>query len=498
MKKWAIFPWYIFLLPLFFVLHAYNDYFGILSFSTVGRYTVYYIVLAQVVCLLGYLLYKKNIVKAGIWTMFFLIIFFFFGSFHDLLKSNRVLPEFFVSYKFILSLLLLLFIFISWRVKKAKDPLQLHRFFLILASFILLLEIGTSVFNLANHKQTANDPAGTNQPLNINLKVTNKAANPDIFFIVFDEYTSSVALKKYFNFDNSALDSALSKKGFYTSYHSQSNYNSTPYSIASTLNMQYFNKPLEGTPNDARALLSAAASLKRSRIPQLLKEQGYAIINHGYCDIKGEPVHVRPVFQEDEIKAISLGTLWGRIKRDIYWNIVVRMPGYSKVKPADKDYIADNMKNYEGFLEELRKDSDQPRFVIGHLLLPRRPAYVDRYGKPRMTSMADFEDRNHDSLYLEQLIYANTLIDSLATAANRPRNRPLVLIIEGDHGNRYAAWGISIRDKQFMNLNTYYFSDRDYSSLYDSISPVNSFRVVLNKYFNTGLPLLRDSTIRLR
>jgi len=33
--------------------------------------------------------------------------------------------------------------------------------------------------------------------------------------------------------------------------------------------------------------------------------------------------------------------------------------------------------------------------------------------------------------------------------------------------------------------------------LYDNMSPVNSFRVILNKYFDTGLPMLSDSTIDL-
>lgn len=496
MKKWATFPWYIILLPLFYILHVYNDYFGIIPLLTVTYYMGCYLLLALGFFLAGFLLFKKNSIKAGIWTFCFLIIFFFFGAFHDLL-IKMLLPGFFVSYKFLLSFILILLIFIFWRLRKANMPFRLHKFFLILGGFLFLTEVGTAIFYMASGKETANDPAGENPGLPVRPQAIKKEALPDIFFIVFDEYTSSTALKKYFKFDNSALDSTLVKNGFYISYSSQSNYNSTPFSIGSTLNMQYFNKPLETVPNDARALLSAARSLKKSELPKLLKAQGYSIINHGYCDIEDAPISVKPVFREDEIKVLTLGTLWGRIKRDIYWNIIVRMPGYNEIEPADKDAIADNEANYNGFLQELRKDSGQPRFVMGHLLLPRRPANVDRHGKPRMRSMADFEDNNHDSLYIEQLIYANTLIDSLATAASKPRTRPLVLIIEGDHGNRYAAWGMPIRDKQFMNLNTYYFSDRDYSSLYDGISPVNSFRIVMNKYFNAGLPLLSDSTIRL-
>ncbi|MFC0772717.1 hypothetical protein [Terrimonas alba] len=59
-----------------------------------------------------------------------------------------------------------------------------------------------------------------------------------------------------------------------------------------------------------------------------------------------------------------------------------------------------------------------------------------------MVSDDDFTDANHDKLYVEQVIYVNTWIDSLAKAATTiKRSRPLVLIIEGDHGNRYAAWG---------------------------------------------------------
>ena len=72
------------------------------------------------------------------------------------------------------------------------------------------------------------------------------------------------------------------------------------------------------------------------------------------------------------------------------------------------------------------------------------------------------------------------------------------MIIEGDHGNRYAEWGHPIREKQFMNLDTYYFSDKDYTMLHESISSVNSFRIILNEYVQAGLPLLtNNSTIRL-
>jgi hypothetical protein len=41
-------------------------------------------------------------------------------------------------------------------------------------------------------------------------------------------------------------------------------------------------------------------------------------------------------------------------------------------------------------------------------------------------------------------------------------------------------------------LNAYYFPDGEYDALYPSISPVNSFRIVLNHFFNQDYDILPD------
>ncbi len=495
MSKRTVFPWHIFLLPLFYVLHVYNEYFGIFNINIALRFLSYYLAFSIALFAIA-LWFFKNSIKAGTWTILFLIFFFFFGALHDFLKSLQ-LPAFLVSYSFLLSLALILFIYLTARLRKANAPLKANRFFLYLFILLAVLESGITLFYIFSNKIKSIDPAGNNQPLNPGLRITDKNQMPDIFFMVFDEYTSSKALKKYYNFDNRQLDSSLLNAGFFISANSQSNYNATSLSIGSTFNLQYFNRDLEKTPNNTFSLLQGAYSLKKSLLPELLERNGYDIINHGLCDIKNHPISVEPLFKEFSNRAMYLETLWGRISRDILWNIIVRLPGYSKKTPADKNFINRNRYNYTNFLQELGKEAEKPKFVFGHVAIPHRPAYVDRNGNPRMMSDEDFSEKKHDQLYVEQTIYANTWIASLAKATTATRTRPLVLIIEGDHGNRYAEWGRPIREKQFMILNTYYFSDRNYSMLYDSISPVNSFRVVLNKYFQAGLPLLKDSTIRL-
>jgi hypothetical protein len=41
-------------------------------------------------------------------------------------------------------------------------------------------------------------------------------------------------------------------------------------------------------------------------------------------------------------------------------------------------------------------------------------------------------------------------------------------------------------------LNAYYLPDGGEKHLYSDISPINTFRIVLNHYFNTDLELLED------
>jgi len=77
-------------------------------------------------------------------------------------------------------------------------------------------------------------------------------------------------------------------------------------------------------------------------------------------------------------------------------------------------------------------------------------------------------------------------------------SQPPVIIIQGDHGpGSRLDWDSPQRTclwERTPILNAYYLPEGRDSLLYPSISPVNSFRVVLNSYFGTNLPLLPDDT----
>lgn len=496
------FPFYPFLLPAFFVLHVSNKYYLLLPVQPIIEFFLYYALLAALLLVAGKLLFK-SLVKAGVWTTSLLMIFFFFGGIHDFLKSTPF-THFISSYTFLLFFLPVSMLIFSVYIKKKKGTFEkTHNYFTILFTVLVSLE-GVFLLQKMITNDQQNNIAHHNNDV-IKSKLTCDTCNrPDIFFIVFDEYASSLSLQRYFGFDNSYLDSSLKKHNYYIAKKAKSNYNLTALSISSTFNLQYFNLPLENKVASFVTLEQGWYALKNSRLPQVLAQSGYAIHNFGLCDFNNYPVHTSCFNNEDAPRILYEETLWGRIARDILWNTqrlnltFLKKKQYQENKQKQSSFIERNQKNWQLILQELKTQNDQPKFVFGHIMMPHKPFYIDRKGKWTTDFSTIAKDNNNPGPYLEQLMYSNSWIDSILQVSNLNFTRPRVVIVEGDHGFRDFPYKPGYRDKHFMNLNTYFFSDKDYSRLYDSISPVNTFRVVLNKYFNTQLDLLKDSTIFLR
>ena len=138
--------------------------------------------------------------------------------------------------------------------------------------------------------------------------------------------------------------------------------------------------------------------------------------------------------------------------------------------------------------------------MFAHILLPHEPYLFDADG--RCLSLAEAAARDPEAGYLAQLRYANLLVaDLVAGLLDRPGRKP-VIVLQADEGpfpERYRGGALSWHEAEPAELrmksgilNAYYFPDGDYAALYAGITPVNSFRTILNKYFGTGLEHLPD------
>ncbi|OQA17681.1 MAG: hypothetical protein BWY63_02297 [Chloroflexi bacterium ADurb.Bin360] len=98
--------------------------------------------------------------------------------------------------------------------------------------------------------------------------------------------------------------------------------------------------------------------------------------------------------------------------------------------------------------------------------------------------------------YHAQAQYITLMLRQTLTRLLENASNEAIIIVQSDHGpGAYLDWG-SLENSNLQErlgiLNAYYFPDQNYSSLYPGISPVNTFRVILNQYFNASYPLLED------
>src|SRR5690606_2756032 len=99
------FPFYIILMPIFYIWHKKNEYFGLISNRFVAEGWLDYVIATIVFTGISYL-FLKNLRRAAFLGGFLLFLYLFWGSFHDFLKS--FLPSFITSYTVLVPLVLII------------------------------------------------------------------------------------------------------------------------------------------------------------------------------------------------------------------------------------------------------------------------------------------------------------------------------------------------------------------------------------------------------
>jgi hypothetical protein len=300
--------------------------------------------------------------------------------------------------------------------------------------------------------------------------------SPDIYYIILDAYERADVMQAVYGYDNSTFINALTGRSFYVATCSQSNYAYTQPSLTSSLNLEYLDT-LSVTSNE-----QADPLFQENATRQFLKAHGYTIVafETGFRWSQWEDADVyyqyRPAANLlNGFEALYLQTTLARIPLDITQSNQDAAYG---VIPHDRVlYVLDTLKN-------LPTAVASPKFVFVHLVIPHPPFVFSpdgelvTQGAENATSVEGY--RNSVTFINQEMLQ---VIDSLISGSKTPP----VIVIQGDHGaplyhNPFQRMGI---------LNAYYLPDAQ-AALYPSISPVNTFRVILDSYFGQGYPLLDD------
>lgn len=437
-------------------------------------------------------LFLKDINLSSSLIVIFILLAFSFGHIYELFKKLP-LPDIFFNPWLVIFLELLLYFIILKLLLKNKKYLEAVSRFIFIASLILIIipVFSISSYFISNLKQ---NKILLQEAPQLKLTKAKKEDLPDIYFFIFDRYASSASLAKNFHYDNSDFTSFLTKKGFRVLEGSWANYYSSAHSIASTLNMDYLDQIvnshslLDPDWNDLYQLL------QNHKVGEILKNFGYIYYHFGsWWWPTGKNRLADKNINQSPLSEFS-GII---IKNSIFYPLAEKF----KLPILDMRYAQWRRLQYKfDRLNQVPADK-KPTFVFAHMLIPHEPFVFTKTGsflEPAQESKLTLEEK-----YLGQLQYLNSRIVSLTdTILNQSPNS--IIIFQADEGpypdvyendkNSYD-WKVALPsqiEQKMSILNAVYFPDGDYSLFDQSESPVNTFRIVFDKYFSATFPLLSD------
>ena len=293
---------------------------------------------------------------------------------------------------------------------------------------------------------------------------------PNIYYIVFDSYTSLNSLKKYWGYQDKHLDFFLTTKRFNYSLDGKTNFANTPYCMASYLNMRW--ELVEGK-NQRKDFYSSLVSIQNNSVVTFLKSKKYKISNLSLFRTIDEN-NFYFFFPEVNIWGNSLPFLFFRGIRkvvDPYPTVTCNYNIINELIKQAKNNVLDN----------------NHHFTYAHLMIPHAPYLLDSLGNIQN------QDVNPEKLlFLSQLKYSTKIMIYLISYLVKV-DPSSVIVIQGDHGYRCLELASDRIEESKTIFNSLYLGGNKLSS--DTINylnnPINTFRIILNTYFKMNIRLVK-------
>jgi hypothetical protein len=240
--------------------------------------------------------------------------------------------------------------------------------------------------------------------------------------------------------------------------------------------------------------------IARSRFVDFLKQQGYVVMAFatGYwgTDVRNAEFYRAPRWSASEFSSVLLGT-----------TPVPELLGVLGLKTMFDLHRERILYTLDHLVDAV--EIEQPVFVFAHIVAPHPPFVLGASAEPRTPGgFYDLRDGSHfhrmDPVlraayvagYRDQLAFVSTRIAAVLEQILARSPVPPYIILQADHGpGSRLDWERPEHTdmaERLSILNAYHFPDQDYARLYDSITPVNTFRLLMNDAFGVPMSLLPD------
>tara|TARA_Y100001949_G_scaffold115089_1_gene97837 strand:- start:279 stop:1046 length:768 start_codon:yes stop_codon:yes gene_type:complete len=196
----------------------------------------------------------------------------------------------------------------------------------------------------------------------------------------------------------------------------------------------------------------------------------------------------------DDLKNFDQNLCIRKFWHEELWSIIQH---HTVLGPLSTKKSADDLREYRlcvfSELATLQHNNDKPIFVFAHIMMPHSPYLFKANGEPQDSEKVFLELDPEFNLmpYLEQLQFVNKktkeVVDKLLTESD---TQPII-VIQSDHGARMGIedWNTAGSDedlvkRMFNNFDAYYLPGQKKNLPDEPRTPVNTFPIIFNSYFN--------------
>jgi sulfatase-like protein len=364
-------------------------------------------------------------------------------------------------------------------------------------NFVVGVLVGLNLAVVGFHEgrtEGSQDIAQLARPAPVSLPADPPAERPDVYYMIFDRYAGSETLSEQFGYDDGPFLDSLRSRGFCVLDGAVSNYPRTTQSIASSLNMTYLDDVAREVGVDASDKTVLYQMYDDPLIVQTFERLGYHTVNVGSwwtvtAADPGADENV-PYWDANEFTFVFSQTTM--------LPTLMRLLGLSRGDPLQQAIYRNGPRQFEAVAQVA--DDPRPTFTFAHFLLPH-PPYVFT---PDGGFQGDRRPLSEPEAYVEQLRYLNPRILAMIDEIVARSDRPPIIVVQADEGPFPVGVPNDDPDYDFLHtdqadlerkqdiLNALLLPGVDEDEIPTTLTPVNTFRLILRDYFGADIDLLPD------
>jgi len=497
------FPFHPFLFTIYAILFPLSNNLEELSPAVALRSILIGLLVTLLIWLAAWLIFR-DWYQGAFLTTWSLFLFFSYGHIFELLKGSQWAGLPVIRHRYFLLLWIVLFVAAFLLISRMRGQVirmvQVLNVAMLVLVVLVTYQIGS--YSYVQYQRSVNQSQATLKDLKLRgiqsiageLKPPAKADLPDIYYISLESYSRQDALLSEYNYDNSPFQNFLKNKGFIIQDCARSNFPKTALSLSSTLNLNYLqtfsqdlfkkNKSYNDTFNKF---------IEYSTVRQTLEDLGYKIISFktgwNMIELPDADVFYDVPAQNKEENLFYPGI-------NAFENMLIdttMLSAFPTQLDAINARLASNMwtRKYavtnvqiDGLMQTA--DLPGPKFVLAHLIAMHSPFVVDPQGEFNI-----YDENTHagiDAGYIAALEFTNrrleTIVDEILA---RPGPKPIIILL-GDHGSK---------ETRLQVMNALYLPGNGVTGFYPTISSVNIFRLIFDRYFGANFDVLPDVSYAL-